>query len=238
MSVVVLVAGGNLGAWAWERVTPNLAAAGHDVYPLTLTGLGDRAHLGSTATTLSTHATDIAAAIEVAGLRDAVLVLHSYAGAPGTLAVSRVADRIARVVYLAGVLPQPGKTLFEIAPPGVEEIIQQFADREGDGWLIPFMNDDILDAYYGKHGLVPADRAWLRDRAAGQPIGTYRDPAPDDLSAASALPRTYIICAGDPAPLLAPGTPGYDVITLDSGHWPMVTEPVKLARLLDDIARQ
>ncbi|HEX6417672.1 MAG TPA: hypothetical protein VFZ77_04220, partial [Acidimicrobiales bacterium] len=70
MSTIVLVAGANLGSWAWERVTPDLVAAGHDVHPLTLTGFGDRAHLSSPAVTLGTHVDDIVAAIEVADLRD------------------------------------------------------------------------------------------------------------------------------------------------------------------------
>src|SRR5690606_10614681 len=84
MSTIAVVAGSNLGAWAWERVTPRLTAAGHDVHPLTLTGLGDRAHLASPDVTVTTHSDDIVAALETADLRDVVLVAHSYAGAPAT----------------------------------------------------------------------------------------------------------------------------------------------------------
>ncbi|WP_157545252.1 alpha/beta fold hydrolase [Microtetraspora fusca] len=81
MPTIVLVGGSFLGAWAWERVTPLLTASGHQVHPLTLTGFGDRAHLGSPTTALATHARDITAAIEFAGLREVVLVAHSYGGA-------------------------------------------------------------------------------------------------------------------------------------------------------------
>jgi pimeloyl-ACP methyl ester carboxylesterase len=236
MSTIVLVPGGCLGAWSWERVTPSLAAAGHDVHPLTLTGFGDRAHLGSPATNLTTHATDVAAAIEVADLRDVVLVAHSYAGVPATIAASRIAGRLRRLVYLAAVLPVPGKTLFDIAPTGVEDLIMQSVNA--DGWQIPVMNDFVLDNFYGEHGLSPDDRAWMRARAVGQPVGTYREPSPADLSAVEALPRRYIVCAGDPGePPVAPGTAGFDVVTLDSGHWPMITRPVELAHVIDAAAR-
>ncbi|WP_049567562.1 alpha/beta hydrolase [Nonomuraea sp. SBT364] len=228
MSTIVLVGGSFLGAWAWERVTPVLAAAGHEVHPLTLTGFGDRAHLGSAATTLTTHATDIAAAIEVAGLREVVLVAHSYGGAPATIAAAAVPGRIARIVYVAAVLPQAGRTLFEISPPGIEEAIMRTVE---DG-RIPVMSDEIIDANFGDHGLTPEDRAWLRARATGQPVNTYRDPAPADLGAAEALPRTFVACLGDP------GEPaGRDPLTLDSGHWPMITKPVELAGLIDTVAR-
>ena len=43
MAAIVLVPGFWLGAWAWEQVTVRLRAASHDVYPLTLIGLAERA---------------------------------------------------------------------------------------------------------------------------------------------------------------------------------------------------
>lgn len=231
MSTIVLVGGSFLGAWAWERVAPVLTASGHQVHPLTLTGFGDRAHLGSQATTLATHARDITAAIEFAGLHEVVLVAHSYGGAPATIAANAIPERIARVVYIAAVLPEPGKSLFDITPaPVVKAIMETVQDGR-----IPVMSDEIIDAAFGKHGLTPEDRAWLRARGVGQPIGTFRDPAPADLGAVERLPRTYIACAGDSAD--PPRLPGHDVITLDAGHWPMITEPVELARLLDEVAR-
>ncbi|HET9609008.1 MAG TPA: alpha/beta hydrolase [Acidimicrobiales bacterium] len=238
MPTIVLVAGANLGAWAWEHVTPRLAAAGHDVHPLTLTGFGDRAHLTSPQITLGTHADDIVAALEVADLRDVVLVAHSYAGAPATLAAARVPGRIARLVYVAGAVPEPGKSLFETAEPGFEQAIRHFADTEGDGWLVPMVNDEVLDMAYGDHGLSDDHKAWLRARGVGQPLGCYTDPAPADLGAVDRLPRTYVACDGDPGdPPIAPGTRGWEVVTIATGHWPMITAPADLAAVLDKAAR-
>ena len=239
MPALVLVAGANLGAWAWERVTPHLVATGHTVHPLTLTGFGDRAHLSSPDVGLTTHAADIVAAIETADLHDVVLVAHSYAGAPATIAASRVADRIARTVYVGAVVPQAGRSLFDISPPLMEKMIQEVTDAEGDGWLIPMMNDEIIDFAFGDHGLTPDDRAWLRARGVGQPIACFREPVPEELGSAESLPRTFVVCAGDPGePPVAPGTPGWDVRMLATGHWPMVTAPAELAALLDEEARR
>src|SRR5262249_10573704 len=44
---LVLVPGACLGGWAWRDVAARLRLRGHEVYPVTLTGLGDRVHLGS-----------------------------------------------------------------------------------------------------------------------------------------------------------------------------------------------
>lgn len=238
MSTIALVAGSNLGAWAWERVTPRLTAAGHDVHPLTLTGLGDRAHLASPDVTVTTHSDDIVAALETADLRDVVLVAHSYAGAPATAAAARAAERISRLVYVAGIVPEAGHSVFASAEPGFEQAVRHLADAEGDGWLVPMLNDEVLDMAFGDHGLSADDRAWLRARAVGLPIGCYAGALPDDLSAAEALPRTYVVCTGDPGgPPVAPGTPGWDVVGVDTGHWPMVTAPAELAAVLDKAAR-
>ena len=43
MTTFVLVPGAFLGAWAWSEVAASLTAAGHDVRPVTLTGLAERA---------------------------------------------------------------------------------------------------------------------------------------------------------------------------------------------------
>ena len=45
MATFVLVPGFWLGAWAWRDVTVALRAPGHEVYPVTLTGLAERDHL-------------------------------------------------------------------------------------------------------------------------------------------------------------------------------------------------
>ena len=46
MATIVVVHGAWGGAWSWNKlVVPLLRQAGHDVFPVTLTGLGDRTHL-------------------------------------------------------------------------------------------------------------------------------------------------------------------------------------------------
>ncbi len=47
MTVFALVHGGWHGGWCWRRVASRLRAAGHEVHTPTLTGVGDRAHLGT-----------------------------------------------------------------------------------------------------------------------------------------------------------------------------------------------
>jgi hypothetical protein len=47
MATYVLVGGAWLGGWCWQPIARRLRDQGHDAYPVTLTGLGERVHLAS-----------------------------------------------------------------------------------------------------------------------------------------------------------------------------------------------
>jgi pimeloyl-ACP methyl ester carboxylesterase len=116
MSVYVLVGGGWLGGWCWQAVARRLREDGHDVYPVTLTGLGERVHLASPEVDLETHITDVVNLIEFEDLRDVVLLGHSYANLVVTGVADRVVERISQLVYLdTGQLPN-GTALIEVFP--------------------------------------------------------------------------------------------------------------------------
>ena len=89
MATFVLVPGAWAGGWIWGSVSARLREAGHAVHTPTLTGLGERRHLGGPHTGPGTHVEDLAGVLTYEGLEDVVLVGHSYASAvlPG------VADR-------------------------------------------------------------------------------------------------------------------------------------------------
>jgi len=80
MAAFVLVAGAWLGGWCWSRVSPIIRDAGHHVVPVTLTGLGERAHLLIPQVGLPTHALDVERVLACQDVRDAILVGHSYGG--------------------------------------------------------------------------------------------------------------------------------------------------------------
>ena len=85
---VCIGSGAWLGGWAWQDVATRLRAKGHDVYPVTLTGLGERVHLARPEVDLETHIADVVNTIEWNDLDDVILAGHSYAG----IVVTGVAD--------------------------------------------------------------------------------------------------------------------------------------------------
>ncbi|WP_201449402.1 alpha/beta fold hydrolase [Nitrososphaera sp. AFS] len=106
--------------WCWKKVTRLLANHNHRAYTPTLTGLGERSHLLREDIDLSTHILDITQEFEYEDLDNVILVGHSYGGIVISGVAERIPDRIKRLVYLDGYIPEDGKTAFDLIP-GLEE---------------------------------------------------------------------------------------------------------------------
>ena len=129
---IVLVHGAWHGAWCYQRVVPILAAAGHRVHALTLTGLGDRSHLLSADVGLETHARDVANLILWEDLQDAALIGHSYGGAVISAAIEMVSSHVGAAVFLDAFLPQSGESIADLTPTARAQIEDEGERRCGD----------------------------------------------------------------------------------------------------------
>lgn len=248
MATYVLVSGAWLGGWAWDKVTRRLRQAGHDVYPVTLTGLGERKHLARPEVGLETHITDIVNVIEAEDLRDVILVGHSYGGVPVTGASDRVPERIASVVYVDSG-PIPADTAYIELDPSSREFLARKVAGEGDGWRLPPLGWDELGTVLqaGLAELEPEQLAEIHARMTAQPFATYteplrlRDPRREPLPKVGILnsfPEVAVrelIAAGHPMGTMMSG-PEWRFIELPTSHWPMFSRPDELAAILDRIA--
>jgi pimeloyl-ACP methyl ester carboxylesterase len=172
---LVLVPGACLGGWAWLQVARDLRGRGHDVYPVTLTGLGERVHLATPEVDLETHIADVVNLLDYEALEDAVLVGHSYAGIVVTAVADRRPERMNAVVYLdASPLPG-GMALHDIAPPELREAQQRDVDSRGDGWRWPVPDRETLSTgmYGSVAGLGEEHFDLIATRGTPQPWGTF-----------------------------------------------------------------
>ena len=248
MTTYVLVGGAWLGGWAWQPITRQLRQRGHDVHPVTLTGLGDRSHLATPETDLDTYLDDVVNLVEFEDLRDIVLVGHSYAGHVVTGVADRIPERIALLVYLDAGPSQDGAAFVDLQSPPARELVERLVDQAGDGWRIPMPAWEDLEGVMGASlaGLGPDERARMRARAVAQPVRTWTqpltlgNPARDRLSKAlisSSIPLDQVkemIAAGHPWFAELAG-PQWSLLELPTGHWPMFSVPDRLAALLHDL---
>lgn len=131
MATFVLVPGGWHGGWQYRPIAKALRQAGHDAYPVTLTGLGDRAHLRATDVNLDTHIQDVVALLEAEHITDAVLVGHSYAGMVITGVADRCPERIARLVYSDAYVPADGDSCWDLTTPAFRQLFIEGATADG-----------------------------------------------------------------------------------------------------------
>jgi pimeloyl-ACP methyl ester carboxylesterase len=246
MVTYVLVGGGWLGGWCWQGVARLLREKGHDAYPTTLTGLGDRVHLASPQVDLETHITDVVNLIEFEDLHDIVLLGHSYAGIVVTGAADRVPARISQLVYLdTGPLPD-GTAIIETFPTEARRHIERRVEESGDGWRFPMPPQEELSTFGSLEGLDDAQLELLRSRAVDQPFGTFTQPLRLKNPAREALPKVGILCSfsleevqaiidsGDPV-FREMASPNWRFVELPTGHYPMFSRPDDLAAVLLDL---
>ena len=119
--------------WAWKKMHPLMAAAGHRLVTPTYTGLGERAHLANPSIDLETHIQDILNVIKYEDLRDIVLVGHSYGGMVATGVADRARDRVTQLIYIDAFVPADGQSLLDLdeadaaADDGAHEIRRRLA---------------------------------------------------------------------------------------------------------------
>jgi pimeloyl-ACP methyl ester carboxylesterase len=248
MTTYVLVGGAWLGGWAWQPVARQLRSQGHDVHPVTLTGLGDRSHLATPEVDLETYLTDVVNLIEFEDLHDVVLVGHSYAGIVVTGVADRIPERIALLAYLdAGPSPD-GVAFLDLQPPEARELLERLVDQAGDGWRLPLPAWEELEGVMGAslEGLGPTERARMRGRAAAQPFRTWSQPLSLGNPARDRLPKAMITCSiplAQVREMIAAGHPWFaelagpewSFLELPTGHWPMFSVPGPLASLLGEL---
>ena len=215
----VVVHGAWGGGWAWKRVDSLLTARGHTVYRPTLTGLGERVHLGSPEVGLSTHVRDVVNTLVYEDLRDVVLVGHSYGGMVITGVADQVPDRIRQLVYLDAYVPEHGESLLSIGGPLRESTIA--------GWT--------------RFGMVVPP--WLEPRRdppwdVPHPYKSLTEPLLLTNPAARGVPAVYILTVeagaeGDSFSMHADRARarGWTVLRMTAGHNPQTTAPRELAEL-------
>jgi pimeloyl-ACP methyl ester carboxylesterase len=205
-----------------------LRSAGHRAHPLTLSGLAEKQGVPAGQ---QTHVQDIVEEIERHDLRDVVLVGHSYSGIPVGQAGERIGDRLSRVVFVDSEVPIDGESFashWYEGPAALEAAI-----AENGGFWQPLNAAD-----YDGQGLTDEQIAQIVGGSTPHPGATLTEPAVLERSIGE-LPVTYIKClldspepSGTVAQLLS--SERWRLITMDTGHWPMFSQPSELARTLLD----
>ncbi len=133
MATFILVPGGWQGGWIFETVSGLLAAQGHTVQALTLSGLGGRPvpsanlslHIGETVEAVRAHSGDI------------VLLGQSYGGMVITGAADAEPAKIRALVYADAYVPRHGDSVWSLTSPRFRDAFIAGAAADGLNCMPP-----------------------------------------------------------------------------------------------------
>ena len=226
MATYVLIHGAYQGGWIWKAVAERLRAAGHAVYAPTLDGCAERRRQLRPGITNSTHAEEVAQALFYEDLENVGLVGTSSGGMVISRAAEQAGERIGRLVFVDALALMPGERIADIVkrPTPMATEVATGPTRE-----------DAEKRMFAD--LEPATRAWALARYTLHPIAA--------MTAAMELKdfwdrswkATVIRCRRATNPpeahqrrtaerLKAP------YLEMDTGHYPMLSQPEELTRLL------
>ncbi len=219
---ILLIAGLWLDASVWDDVVPALAERGNRGVPVALPGQGD----GDTSATLDDQVAAVVAALDAAEGRPWV-VGHSAAATLAWLAADARPERLAGVALVGGFPSADGEAYADFFP--AVDGVMAFP-----GWA-PFEGPDSAD-------LDDAARRAFAERAVRVPEGVSTGVVRLTDDRRYAVPVVLVcpeftpdqarqwVTGGDLPELARAADVSY--VDIDSGHWPMLTAPADLARVL------
>jgi len=226
VAAYVLVHGAYQGGWIWKLLGERLRAAGHLVHAPTLDGCGERREQVRPGITVGTHAREIAGLLFYEDLRDVVLVGTSSGGMVVCKAAEQAADRLSRLVFVDALALLPGERVADIVSrPAGEVTPVTIAPTRADAESRMFAD------------LEPALRAWALARYTPHPIAALEAPMEPTGFWDRAWTAAVIRCtrARNPPEAHQRRTAlrlKAQYAEMDTGHYPMLSQPDELFRLL------
>jgi pimeloyl-ACP methyl ester carboxylesterase len=231
----VFLHGGAQGSWVWADTIQALSTQTEGRFgralALDVPGCGSKRGRATDGLGPDEVAAELMGDIEVAGLRDIVLVGHSQAGTMLPLMLALDNSRFRRAVYVSAAAPLSGQTVFswrETMPKGPNDPPEFRAQPAFSDMRDLFCNDmgpEQAEAFMGRLG----QDAW--------PARTMQvfDWRYDHLGE---VPASYVLCLRDAAltlawqEIFAERLCAQRLVRIDAGHQVMNTRPHALAEAL------
>lgn len=226
MTTFILIHGAYQGGWIWQRVAAELGRTGARVLAPTLDGCAERKGQVRPGITTETHADEIAELLFYEDLTDVVLVGTSTGGMVMAAAAERARERVARLVFADALALLDAEALPDIVkrPTAVNTELTSGPSRE-----------DFETRLFAD--LAPETRRWAIERCTPHPIAAMQAPVRLERFWDQPWKASVIWCMRSSNPPQAHQRRAADRLKarwhqLDTGHYPMLTEPVALARLI------
>ncbi len=226
MTTIALIHGAYQGGWIWQLTAEALRSAGHTILTPTLDGCAERADQLRPGITTESHAAELAALLFYEDIRDAVLVGTSTGGMVIAKTAEMARDRVRRVVFADALALMNGEKL--------GDIVQRKTPVETELTSGP-TREDVENRLF--QGLSEPIKQWALERYTMHPIACMNAPVSLESFWNQKWNATVIWCTQSTNPPKAhqercAGMLDASWFELDTGHYPMLSEPGELARLI------
>ena len=225
---IVLIAGLWLDGSAWDDVLPELEALGHRGIAVTLPGQGD----GTTTATYDDQAAAVLTAVDAAEGRPLV-VGHSAACPLAWVAADQRADCVTGVALIGGFPTTEGGAYADFFPAAGDSVPfpgwEPFAGPDSDDMSAELKAEVAASVHPVPTAVAKGTVHWTSEARHDVPL-TLICP---EFGPAEA--QEWI--DGGDVPELATAN-RLVLVDLESGHWPMFTQPKALAVLIDEATRR
>jgi pimeloyl-ACP methyl ester carboxylesterase len=229
METYVLIHGVNQGGWIWKPVAEYLGAEGHDVHTPTMDGCAERRHQLRPEITIATQIAELLDYLFYYDLTDIILVGSSAGGMHISKIAETAPDRIKHLVYVDAVLLRPGEQAADVIVPEPDEIYS----RTELGWM---PKADLLKMFKVLSD-DPQRNDWASERFSLWPNNVKGQDVDLRSFWSRSWKTTVINCVLSKNPSTSHVRQYCEklqakYIEMDTGHWPMVSRPEELARIL------
>ena len=226
MTTFVLIHGAYQGGWIWKPTAEQLQAKGHLVLTPTLDGCAERKGELRAGIDTESHAAEIADLLFYQDLKDVVLAGTSTGGMVMARVAELARERVARVVFADALALLDGEALPDIVkrPTAVNTELGTGPSRQ-----------DFETRLFAD--LEPKVKAWALERCTPHPIAAMQARVRLDRFWDQAWNASVIWCKRSSNPPVAHQRRAAERLKarwheLDTGHYPMLSEPAALSRLI------
>ena len=222
---IIFLSGAGLQGWIWDNVRERIAAP---TMTIDFSGLDKNSSLADYVNTAAKQANQFSAA-------KIIIVGHSIGGVVGSELAKKLGERLAGFIGVCAVIPEPGKAYLSVFPLPQRLMMQLIFNLAGTRPPESMIKKGLCEGVNNED----ADRVVKDFRQ--EAVRLYTDST--SITPLPTCPNLYISTSADKnLPLvlqerIAKNLSNTTVVTVDSGHLPMISHPAEVATYINNFLR-
>ncbi|WP_338839125.1 alpha/beta hydrolase [Flavobacterium ginsenosidimutans] len=239
-SPVVLVHGAWQASYVWDQTEKDLKAAGYNITVVKLPGHGDDT-TPAYQVSFQAYVDEVKKAVNAYN-EPVILIGHSLGGAVITKTAAEVPQKIKKLIYIAGFIPQSGKSVLDYSQMDTASLLPPSLKLSDDQTLAGIVNPEVNLPKIFAQDATDAQKQFLVSKYKAEPtipLGTPLTYKTEDYNLGGK--KYYIFTTADNTitynfqQKMAKEAGITNTYTINSGHSPFISKSAELTKLIKEI---